>query len=117
VTAVELHIPVLPPSANRMNGHGRGRVYRSKAYENWLNAAGSIIKSQKPAGIVGAYKLTIQAARRNNRADIDNLIKPTSDLLQLVGVVANDCYCEFVSARWVTQGEGMSIRVERAVTG
>lgn len=115
-TAIEIHVPVLPPSANRMNGHGRGRVYRSKAYERWLNAAGAIIKSQKPEGIVGAYKLTIHAVRQNKRADIDNIIKPTSDLLQMVGVVANDCHCEFVSARWVSQGEGMSIRVERAVT-
>lgn len=117
MTAIELHIPVLPPSANNMNGYGRGRVYRSKAYERWLDAAGKIIKSQKPWGIVGPYKLTIQAVRQNAKADIDNIIKPTSDLLQLVGVVANDCHCEFVSARWVTQGEGMSIRIERAVTG
>jgi Holliday junction resolvase RusA-like endonuclease len=115
-SAIELHIPVLPTSANDMNGYGRGTVYRSKAYEKWLNSAGLIIKSQKPGGIVGAYKLTIQAVRQNKRADIDNIIKPTSDLLQLVGVVANDCYCEFVSARWVSQGEGMSIRLERAVT-
>lgn len=115
-TAIELHIPVLPPSANRMNGHGRGRVYRTKAYENWLRNASLVVLSQRPPGIVGAYKLSIQAVRRNKKADIDNLIKPTSDLLQLVGVVANDCHCEFVSARWVSQGEGMSIRVERAVT-
>ena len=116
-TAIELHIPVLPPTANAMTNYGRGRVYRSKAYEKWLNAAGNIIKSQKPCGIVGPYKLSIQAKRQNKKADIDNLIKPLSDLLQLVGVVANDCHCEFVSARWVSQGEGMSIRVERAVTG
>ncbi len=115
-TAIELHVPVLPPSANDMNNYGRGKVYRSKAYQRWLNDAGLIIKSQKPEGIVGAYRLTIQAVRQNKRADIDNIIKPTSDLLQLVGVVANDCYCEFVSARWISQGEGMSIRVERAVT-
>lgn len=117
MTAIELHIPVLPPSANDMNNYGRGNVYRSKAYEKWLNSAGLIIKSQKPCGIVGAYKLTIQAVRKNKRADIDNLIKPASDLLQLVGVVANDCYCEFVSARWISVGEGMSIRIERAITG
>lgn len=116
MSAVELHIPVLPPSANRMNGHGRGRVYRTKAYERWLNAAGNIIKSQKPAGIVGPYKLSIQAARPNKRRDLDNIIKGTSDLLQIVGVIANDCHCELLTARWVSQGEGMSIRVERAVT-
>ncbi len=116
-TAIEVHIPILPPSANRMNGHGRGRVYRSAAYEKWLNNAGIIVKAQRPAGIVGPYKLMIQAVRPNKKFDCDNIIKPTSDLLQLVGVIANDCHCEFVSARWVTQGEGMSVRVERAVLG
>ena len=116
-TAIELHIPVLPPSANRMNGYWRGRVCRTPAYERWLAAAGAIVNSQKPAGIVGAYKLSIQAVRQNKKADIDNIIKPTSDLLQMCGVVANDCHCEFVSARWVTQGEGMTVRVERAVVG
>lgn len=111
---IELHIPVLPPSANDMHGYGRGRVYRSTAYKKWLNDAGLLVKSQKPAGIVGPYKLTIQASRRNNRADVDNIIKPTSDLLELVGVVANDCHMEFVSARWVTTGEGLLIRIEKA---
>lgn len=115
-SAIEVHIPVLPPSANDMNNYGRGRVYNSKAYKNWLRDAGLVVKGQRPSGIVGPYKLIIQAVRQNKRADIDNLIKPTSDLLQLVGVVANDCHCEFVSARWVTVGEGMSVRVERAVT-
>lgn len=116
-SAIEVHIPVLPPSTNRMHKHTRRGVHRSDTYEAWLQSAGLIVKSQRPAGIVGPYKLSIQAVRQNKRADIDNLIKPTSDLLQLVGVVANDCHCEFVSARWVTEGEGMSVRVERAVLG
>lgn len=111
---IEIHIPVLPPSANDMHGYGRGRVYRSKAYSKWLSDAGLFVNRQRPEGIVGPYKLTIQAARRNNQADIDNLIKPTSDLLQEAGVIANDCYCEFVSARWVTTGEGILIRIEPA---
>lgn len=112
--AIEIHIPVLPPSANDMNEYGKGRVFNSKAYKNWRYNAGLIVKSQKPAGIVGPYKLTIQAERPAKRRDLDNILKPISDLLQDAGVIANDCYCEMISARWLTQMDGISVRVERA---
>ncbi len=71
--------------------------------------------SQKPVGIVGPYKLSIDAVRPDKRKrDLDNLFKATSDLLVEIGVIGDDCQCEMISARWVTTGEGMTVRISKA---
>lgn len=72
-------------------------------------------KAQKPKPVIGAYKLTIQARRPDKRRrDLDNLIKPVSDLLADIGVIADDCHCEMITARWVTSGKPFTVRVEPA---
>lgn len=111
---IELALPY-PPSANRLwRSYGKN-VCKSKEYTSWLVAAGLMARSQRPAAIVGPYKILINASRPDKRRrDIDNLIKPIGDLLQSIGVVRDDCDCEMVSARWVTTGEGVNVRLETA---
>lgn len=89
---------------------------KSDRYFAWLKEAGLVALSQRPVGrFHGAYTLQIQAARPDKRRrDIDNLIKPISDLLQAVGIVRDDTDCEMVSARWVTTGEGVFVRISPA---
>lgn len=113
---IELQLP-FPPSANRLWRRAGHTIHKSKTYTDWLREAGWQVIAQKAGGIAGPYTLHIQAKRPDKRRrDIDNIIKPISDLLMSVGAVDDDSHCEMVSARWVTSGEGVSVRVERAVT-
>jgi Holliday junction resolvase RusA-like endonuclease len=110
---VELYLTV-PPSANRMWGFGRGRVFKTDAYKSWIEAASNELNRQYPGSIAGPYKLAIQL-RVGPRIDLDNCVKPVNDLMQSSGVVENDRHCRQVSLRWVTSGfDGMYVRVERA---
>jgi crossover junction endodeoxyribonuclease RusA len=57
----------------------------------------------------------VTAARPDKRKrDIDNLLKPISDLLKSIGAIEDDYLCEMISARWVTNGDGVAIRIEPA---
>jgi crossover junction endodeoxyribonuclease RusA len=85
---------------------------RTDEYLLWLENAGWCAKQQRPAAIIGPYTLRIDAGRPDKRRrDIDNIIKPISDLLQHVGVVKDDCDCAEVSARWAP-GQGVTVMVE-----
>lgn len=109
---VELTLPY-PPTANNLWTRTRRGMRKTDKYADWLRVAGQMAMTQRPAGIVGPYKVLIQALRPDKRRrDIDNLIKPISDLLQTVGVVDDDCNCEMVTARWVKDGLPLTVRVE-----
>jgi len=114
---IELTIPY-PPSANRLWRRSGRVMHKSSAYTEWLRVAGHMAMAQRPGGLTGSYKLSIQALRPDRRRrDIDNLIKPVSDLLQSVGIVDDDSDCEMVTARWVTNGAPLTVRVEMAGVG
>jgi len=104
-----------PPSANRLWTRAKKGMRRSDEYLAWLDEAGWAAKSQRVGGIRGPYKISIQAARPDKRQrDLDNILKPTSDLLQHVGIIENDHMCEMLVARWVTSGEGVTVIIEPA---
>jgi crossover junction endodeoxyribonuclease RusA len=95
----------------------RGRTYRSRAYTDWLTEAGWHVKQKLRAQerIKGAYRLRITAARPDKRKrDLDNIIKPISDLLKSSGAIEDDSLCEMLTARWVTNGDGVAVRLEPA---
>jgi crossover junction endodeoxyribonuclease RusA len=111
---IDLNIP-FPPSANALWRSNRGRVHKSRKYVDWLLAAGLKVRSQKPGKIEGQYKISIQAVRPDKRRrDLDNALKPVSDLLKSLGVIEDDSLCEMITARWVTYGEGIYVRIEPA---
>lgn len=110
----ELHLPY-PPSANKLWTRSKYGMRKTDAYNAWLTLAASEARKQKPQAIEGPYHLSIQIVRPDlRRRDLDNIIKPTSDLLVCVGVIEDDCYCEMITARWVTRGEGLYVRVNAA---
>jgi Holliday junction resolvase RusA-like endonuclease len=110
-SAIELHIPTLPPSSNRIWRRSGRTIHKSPAYVRWLRDAGWAVKAQRPGTIRGPYRLMVAAAR-SSRVDLDNTIKPISDLLQGIGVIEDDKLAESVSARWDSQVEGVTVRVE-----
>lgn len=113
---IQLHIPS-PPSANALWVRARKGMRRSDRYMAWLTEAGWHVKAQKPKSIEGPYCIRLHAARPDKRRrDLDNILKPVSDLLQHVGVIKDDADCDMISARWVTFGEGVTVYIDRAGT-
>lgn len=93
MTAFAISIP-FPPSKNASHGYGRGRVYRSKKYLDWIKEANAIYlqsglnKGRKP--IPGKFNLDIAYSDKAIRIDAQNIIDATCDWLQEVGIVKND---------------------------
>lgn len=114
--SVTLQLP-LPPSANRLWVRAQKGMRRSDEYTAWLLEAGWTAKTQHPGKVDGPFKVSIHATRPDKRRrDLDNIIKPTLDLMQHPAIVEDDSDCEQVSARWVTAGEGVTIIIEQAGT-
>lgn len=84
------------------------------AYVRWIGEATRYV-SRPIQKLTVPYKLSIAAARPDNRKrDIDNLIKPINDFLKRIDAIEDDCLCDLVTARWVTSGDGVAVRVEPA---
>lgn len=88
---------------------------KSERYVAWLMLAAIEARQQTFERISGPYKLSVSIVRPDRRRrDIDNTIKPISDLLMHIGAIEDDSNCEMVSARWVTTGKGVQVRIEPA---
>lgn len=115
VASVALELPV-PPSVNGCwsNVQGLGRV-RSEAYRRWHKTAFDEASLQRAGKIDGPYSIELEVGRLGHRADIDNRIKPTLDLL-VNFVTDDDARCESISAKWsdVVEAGRMKVMVRRA---
>lgn len=116
---IEISLP-FPPSTNSLWRRSGQRIHKSSRYTEWLRTAGFAALAQKPGAISGPYRLSVFAVRPDKRRrDIDNLLKATGDLLVSIGVIADDCLCQKVSAEWVDaalvdSGEGVVVQIEAA---
>jgi crossover junction endodeoxyribonuclease RusA len=98
---ISLSLPY-PPTTNNLyrNTGGRGRV-KTEHYKAWLNEAGWLVKAQRPAPLPGRYRLSLVATAPDaRRRDVDNLLKPVSDLLKACGVIEEDSLAKSVFAEW-----------------
>lgn len=114
---IELHLPILPISKNRLRKRTRTGIARSKAYERWRMSCGLMLNAQlRGRKLSGAYRITIQAKRPedNRRRDLGNFLEATEDLLTTVGAIEDDSWSEHINMRWVSEGEGTYIRIEKA---
>lgn len=116
VDEVTILLPV-PPSANALHRHGTGRPIRSDAYQAWIAAAGWRLQAQRPGRVPGAYILLLAAPRGETKADLDNLSKATSDLLQKHGVIDNDRKAERVVLDWHREHAEMAATVRAVPPG
>ena len=105
-TKTVINLPY-PPSVNTAfrNLPGGGRA-RSKGYRAWREEALWKLKDQRPDKMNGTYEMVISACKPDNRKrDIDNLIKPVSDLLVIAGIIKDDSDCNMVCAYWRENGK------------
>ena len=100
VDEVVLRLPV-PPSVNALHAHGgRGGPRRSPAYAEWIRSAGWRLVQQRPGRVEGAYAIVLAMPRAATKADLGNLEKAVSDLLQSHGVITNDRRAEDIRLTW-----------------
>ncbi|MFD2207198.1 RusA family crossover junction endodeoxyribonuclease [Kiloniella antarctica] len=71
------------------NVGGKGRV-KTKEYKIWFAALAWEFKGQLKRKIEGPYKLIIRVNQHVTKADIDNLVKPISDVLVSIGATDDD---------------------------
>lgn len=91
---IRLTLP-LPPSVNSYHRsvplrNGVPKVLISRAGRAWKKKALQIAQMQKPQTLEGEVAVTLTVYFRDRRRDLDNTVKPCLDLLQAIGVVAND---------------------------
>lgn len=101
-------IPV-PPSVNALWATVGKRRVRTAAYRDWSMTAGRSMRSQWGGGreTIAHPVLIVMACERQTRsADIDNRLKPVGDLLESVGVLANDRLITAWLAVWWPKGAG-----------
>lgn len=99
-----------------MLAHSKRGVRRSEKYVAWLREAGWEAKLQARGGmIVGEYDLTVKAVRPDKRKrDLDNLLKPISDLIVGAGLVEDDSLCRRIVAEWAPTGSPLQVIISSA---
>jgi Holliday junction resolvase RusA-like endonuclease len=106
-----------PPSNNRLWRYVGARPIKSREYREWidLNRAGYLAQAAGGAcrQVEGPYELTILAtAPDKRRRDLANLEKATSDFLQHVGIVSDDCNCCVLHMAWIkAEGAGVTCTI------
>ena len=82
-----------PPSSNRIWRMARGRTIKSKEYRQWLKSCHAYVwfKHQEHEMYTCPIKVSIIYIPPSKvRKDLDNILKPILDLLELAEVVEND---------------------------
>ncbi|KFB11053.1 RusA family crossover junction endodeoxyribonuclease [Nitratireductor basaltis] len=109
----------MPPSIWKLyNGFGNKRR-KSKLYKQWIDEAGWFLIQQRNAGgkhkqIKGDIAVEFEAYRpAGKKADIDNLLKASLDLLTTTGTICDDSQVVELTARWVDEGPPCVIRIRR----
>ena len=94
----------VPPSANHMDGPiiqkgGKPGMKRMSKYRNWLKSAGWELNIARPTPLPpeATYAILVLANVTRQR-DVDNIIKPTLDLLAAMQVTPDDRYCDAAMA-------------------
>jgi crossover junction endodeoxyribonuclease RusA len=92
---IVINLPT-PPSVNRLWRSGRGRVFRSASYTNWIRAADAelMARRQRPKKrIEGPFEAHVTLSRKV-RGDVDNRVKAVLDFLQSREIIRNDSDCQ-----------------------
>ncbi len=110
---VTIELSQLPPSANAIWIWTPRGIARSQAYRGWRDASLWELKAARPAQIAGPYALHLRFNRtyKGGKADLGNLEKATSDVLQAAGVIEDDKHAQHIESEWVSDGPAVWARV------
>lgn len=104
MTSIQIDLP-WPPGANHLWRSGRGRVYRSKKYMDWIHEAGWHIKLAKFSMIEGEFSASIVLNPPDKRrVDLDGRIKAILDLAQTHHLIENDYLCRLLVVAYGPEG-------------
>ena len=116
----------LAPSVNLPWRTGRGKVFRSSAYDAWRKEAGWALRAQRPGRVEGLVEISIALGRPedNRKRDLDNAAtKAIFDLLVAHQVIECDSKVMRITSCWdlsVPRGRAIVIvkpAMVRASTG
>lgn len=85
----------VPSKSNQYRISGN-RLYKTKAVKDYER--GFALQYKRHETIRGGFGLSIKAYLVNNRQDLDNLLKVCLDMLESVGAIENDSFCERIEA-------------------
>lgn len=111
-----LELPV-PPSANHLWRHSRGRVHLSFPYRAWKTSADrhflAVKRDCQP--VHGPYRLALVIdEKRYGRRDLSNFIKAAEDCLQRWQLIDDDKFCVGLDVAWGASPLGCRITVTPA---
>jgi crossover junction endodeoxyribonuclease RusA len=94
-----------PPSTNALYntvilpGGKKTKRVKSKAYKDWLSAAGWELKTARVKPLLGPISV-VYICPRNARRDLGNYEKPLSDLLVANGIISDDRHIREIWLAW-----------------
>lgn len=108
---VRFTVPVCP-STNALFTHRAGSRQRIKTdvYRSWLESAGWHIKTQGPQRVPGSVRIEIEAPV-NRKRDLDNISKPTLDLIVKLCLIDDDRWVDDFRVVRVAPGPLMTISI------
>ena len=91
----------VPPSANRMYRPAyQKHMVKSKEYKRWLDDSATLAGGWLNERLAVQTPLKVEIyANITRQRDLDNLIKPTLDMLQYADIVADDRYIDGIVAK------------------
>lgn len=111
---IEYHMTIKPISLNMIYKNARRGRVKTDEYKGWVILASNELRKQKGFNIdkiTGPYSLYIRVGRKETKADIDNLIKPISDVLVAIGATPDDRNMVGVDIAYVQGMTGTQIRI------
>lgn len=104
---IEISLPV-PPSLNNcyVNASGRGR-FKSTEYRIWCREAQAYLMAAPKGKVAIGYSLHI-VLPVNMRGDLDNRVKPLSDVLVASGVLPDDKHAAKITVERGAARDGLA---------
>lgn len=102
----------LPPSANALFVYRHGRRRKTADYKAWRRGAAILARASLPLMPSATALQVVLEVGINRRRDLDNVIKPTLDMLKAANVIEDDCWVDKILAQRSREVEIGWMRVE-----